>query len=74
MDEDNLMDEDANVWSILNHLPLNYSKFLLLFSVVIIIYMVEYISHLNTLHFGVTSVIPYIPTSIKTYKLKKKKR
>ena len=68
------MDEDANVWSILNHLPLNYSKFLLLFSVVFIIYMVEYISHLNSLQFGVASVIPYMPTSsVKTYKLKKKK-
>ena len=68
------MDKDNDdVWNILNNLPLNYSKFLLLFSVFLIIYMVEYISHVNSLHFGVTSVIPYIPNSVKTYKLKKKK-
>ena len=78
-DEDNLTgeyiltDEDINVWNILNHLPLNYSNGFLAFSVFIIIYMVEYISHVNTLQFGVTSVIPYIHTSSKTYKLKKKK-
>jgi hypothetical protein len=48
----------SNIKSVINYVIINYEKFILLLLVGIIIYFVDYITHLNAFIYGGQQVIP----------------
>ena len=51
-----------NIYKILNYIKVNYKQFLLLMLVVIIVYVIDHISNVNALLFGLPSSIPGLNT------------
>ena len=61
-----------NINSIIDYISTNYTQFLLLFLVFIIIFMVDYVSNLNNMIYGSAQVmIPGISASLKPLEIKK---
>ena len=48
----------TNIKSVINYVIINYEKFLLLLLVGIIIYFVDYITHINAFIYGGQQIIP----------------
>jgi hypothetical protein len=60
---------DAN--SVVRYISSNYTQFLLLLLVFVIIYVVDHISNVNNILFSATQIIPGINNSINLIKNKK---
>ena len=72
----NINSEDADidffdVNSIIQYILSNYTQFLLLLVVFVIIYVVDYISNVNNILFSATQMMPVIHDSINPGKNKK---
>jgi hypothetical protein len=63
-----------DVNSIIQYILSNYTQFLLLLFVFVIIYVVDYISNVNNILFSATQIIPGINNSINLSKNKKTKK
>lgn len=48
----------TNIKSVINYIIINYEKFLLLLLVCVIIYFVDYITHINGFIYGGQQIIP----------------
>ena len=48
----------TNIKSVINYIIINYEKFLLLLLVCVIIYFVDYVTHINGFIYGGQQVIP----------------
>ena len=78
---DNFEDEDGSTWSIgsvFSFIKDNIIQLLMLFSVFVIIYVVDHISNINSVIFSMPSAIPGLPgmqpkNTIVTIKKNKKK-
>ncbi len=58
-------DEEISLWdinSITNFIKDNFIQILLLLSVFIIIYVIDYITHINAILYGLPSAIPGLPS------------
>jgi hypothetical protein len=69
--EKNIEDDDFSIYninSIINFCKNNWFQLLLLLLVFIIIYVVDYISNINTIIFGLPSAIPGTPDLQKPVK------
>jgi hypothetical protein len=67
---ENFTDDDddfsfSNIKSIINYIITNYHKFILLLLVGVIIYFVDYITHINAFIYGSQQVVPGL-TSLAT--------
>ena len=82
MDINDMYNEELSIWniySIINYVKENFVQFILLISVFIIIYYVDYINNFNTaltnLNVGLTNNIPQISNQMQQHtKIKKKLR
>lgn len=70
MDNENI--DFFNITSIIDYISTNYTQFLLLILVFIIIFIVDYVSNLNNMIYGSAQVmIPGISDSLKPPEVKK---
>jgi hypothetical protein len=70
----NIDNEDIdffNIDSVIKYISSNYTQFLLLILVFLIIFIVDYVSNLNNMIYGATQVIPGIASSAKPDEIKK---
>jgi hypothetical protein len=78
---ENFNDDDfsfSNIKSVINYIIINYHKFILLLLVGVIIYFVDYITHINTFIYGSQQVVPGLaslatPTPPNKIKMPKQK-
>lgn len=67
-------ENESSIWdinTILDFIKNNYIQILMFLSVFVIIYVVDYISNINAILFGLPSAVPGLPTSQPNNHIKK---
>jgi len=63
-----------NIYKIINYIKVNYIQFLLLILVGIIVYVIDHISNINAVLFGIPSSLPGINTQVKPVQIIKQEK
>jgi hypothetical protein len=63
-----------NIYKIINYIKVNYIQFLLLILVGIIVYVIDHISNINAVLFGMPSSLPGINTQVKPVQIIKQEK